>query len=115
MRRVVDKTNGRNLSSGVSGIMGKRIATTSSAALSLPGSSAQVAGKFLLAPSATLVDRIETVRVLPLKRGNLLTWADQGPGRLTRRSVVIGMLLVAFVAAFTPYNDYILQNTPFIG
>jgi len=34
---------------------------------------------------------------------------------VTRRAIFIGMLLVAFVAAFTPYNDYILQNAPFIG
>jgi len=37
------------------------------------------------------------------------------PGALTRRSVLIGMLLVIFVAAFTPYNDYVLHNSPFIG
>ena len=27
----------------------------------------------------------------------------------------IGMILVTFIAAFTPYNDYVLQNTSFIG
>lgn len=33
----------------------------------------------------------------------------------TRRAILIGMILVALVAAFTPYNDYILRNSPFIG
>jgi hypothetical protein len=41
---------------------------------------------------------------------------DRAAGRaLTRRAVVIGMLLVTFVAAFAPYNDYVLHNSPFIG
>src|SRR5438132_1573904 len=34
---------------------------------------------------------------------------------LTGRAVGLGLVLVAFVAAFTPYNDYVLQNSPFIG
>jgi hypothetical protein len=34
---------------------------------------------------------------------------------LTRRSILISLFLVAFVAAVTPYNDYVLQNSPFIG
>src|SRR2546421_667592 len=34
---------------------------------------------------------------------------------LTARAVGLGLVLVAFVAAFTPYNDYVLQNSPFIG
>ncbi|MGN6367365.1 MAG: DUF6785 family protein [Phycisphaerae bacterium] len=34
---------------------------------------------------------------------------------LTRRAIWIGLVLVAFVAAFTPYNDYVLQNNSFIG
>ena len=34
---------------------------------------------------------------------------------LTRRAIWLGLGLVAFIAAFTPYNDYVLQNTPFIG
>src|SRR5205823_6456217 len=29
--------------------------------------------------------------------------------------VGLGMLLVIFVAAFAPYNDYVLHNSPFIG
>jgi len=34
---------------------------------------------------------------------------------LSHRSITIGLLLVVLIAAFTPYNDYILQNSPFIG
>jgi hypothetical protein len=34
---------------------------------------------------------------------------------VTRRAVVLGLLLVAFIAGVTPYNDYILQNSPLIG
>src|SRR4051812_16619994 len=39
----------------------------------------------------------------------------EAPGGLTRRAIWIGMSLVCFVAAFTPYNDYVLHNSPFIG
>ncbi len=35
--------------------------------------------------------------------------------RITWRAVVIGILGAIFIAAFTPYNDYVLNNTPFIG
>jgi hypothetical protein len=38
-----------------------------------------------------------------------------GSAALTRRAVAVGLILVAFIAAFTPYNDYILGNSPFIG
>jgi hypothetical protein len=41
--------------------------------------------------------------------------AAGGDHGMTGRAVAIGLLLVAFVAAFTPYNDYVLQNSPFIG
>lgn len=34
---------------------------------------------------------------------------------LTRRSIALGLLLVVLIAGFAPYNDYILQNSPFIG
>ncbi|HUO08513.1 MAG TPA: DUF6785 family protein [Phycisphaerae bacterium] len=34
---------------------------------------------------------------------------------LTRRAIWIGLGMVAFVAALTPYNDYVVQNTSFIG
>src|SRR5437764_1082083 len=34
-----------------------------------------------------------------------------GAKALTWRAVGIGLVLVAFVAAFTPYNDYVLQNS----
>lgn len=34
---------------------------------------------------------------------------------VTWRSVILGLILVAFTAAYTPYNDYVLRNTPFIG
>jgi len=36
-------------------------------------------------------------------------------GAVTRRSVITGLVLVIFVAAFAPYNDHILLNGPFIG
>jgi hypothetical protein len=39
----------------------------------------------------------------------------EAPGGLTKRAIWIGMTLVCFVAAFTPYNDYVLHNSPFIG
>jgi len=38
-----------------------------------------------------------------------------GNAALTRRALAMGIVLVAFVAAFTPYNDYVLRNSPFIG
>ncbi len=31
------------------------------------------------------------------------------------RSILVGCLLVGFIAAFTPYNDYVAKNTFFIG
>ncbi len=34
---------------------------------------------------------------------------------LSRRAVLIGLLLVIFVAAITPYNDNALNNSKFIG
>ena len=34
---------------------------------------------------------------------------------LTPRALVVGLVLVALVAAVTPYNDYVLENSPFIG
>ncbi len=38
-----------------------------------------------------------------------------GDAAVSRRALVTGTALVIFVAAFTPYNDYILRNSPFIG
>lgn len=37
------------------------------------------------------------------------------PQAVTKRALVIGLSLVAFIALFTPYNDYVIQNSPFIG
>jgi hypothetical protein len=34
---------------------------------------------------------------------------------ITLRSVLIGLAVVVLIAGFTPYNDYILDNTPVIG
>ena len=34
---------------------------------------------------------------------------------LTRRAVILGMILVVFLAVVTPYNDYVLHNSQFIG
>src|SRR5438128_4217349 len=44
-----------------------------------------------------------------------VTARPAGTAALSRRAILVGLLLVAFVAAFTPYNDYILHNSPFIG
>ena len=39
-----------------------------------------------------------------------------GSAALTRRALAMGLVLVAYQSpAFTPYNDYILHNSPFIG
>ncbi len=43
-----------------------------------------------------------------------ITRRDQSPA-LTKRALIIAMVLVGFIAAFTPFNDYILGNSPFIG
>lgn len=37
------------------------------------------------------------------------------PRALTRRALIIGLALVAGVALVTPYNDYVLGNSPLIG
>ena len=34
---------------------------------------------------------------------------------ITARAVVLGLGFVVFIAAFSPYNDFVLQNTRFIG
>ncbi len=43
------------------------------------------------------------------------TRQGEEPVGLSRRAIGVGLVLVAFVAAVTPYNDYILHNSPFIG
>jgi hypothetical protein len=71
--------------------------------------------------SAPLVDEATVTRAREGKLGSDLhrpaaLRADAVAERaLTRRAVAIGMLLVAFVAAFAPVNDYVLQNSLFIG
>ena len=37
------------------------------------------------------------------------------PGAVTRRSVLVGMGLVIFVAVLAPYNDWVVHNSFFIG
>lgn len=45
----------------------------------------------------------------------IFTGGGSVPSALKRRAFWIGLLLVTLMAAATPYNDYVLGNTPLIG
>ena len=70
-------------------------------------------------PAATAGTHIPDLSQLhALGEGHLERRGDRRPDlrtAMTRRAIVTGLLLVAFIAAFAPYNDYILKNTLFIG